>query len=698
MISLRKFLDLGEVGGAPAAPAAAGDLELALQQALRLMIENLPLHEGPGGDGDPRHRARLQRLASRLQSRLAPIDPMEIATEAIETCQLDKAEAEARFRQAERSWKERGDGELVLVLQQALQMLLEGLPPLLEDAGGSAVSGDGIAGLLERLAAATGPFDVLDVAGCALALMQKGADAAQHTHRRAIDQREESRRAAGRAEELCSASLNALRQVLDAAGSFADLPEQFGAQPSDDFAALRRRMEAPLTPVDVLGIASAVSDRLNADAAAVHRLLHEPAPAPDADPRLDGRPAGPAGPAPADGALASSLVQALQMVLSSLPVGGRALTPEGEARGEAMAQLVDRLGRTLDPFDTLEIAADALAILAQDAASTPAPAAGPADPSPGRMAEVLLDGLRSMIAQLPAAGDDSPQTRGAVPRAVEALLLRLDRPSSPEDVQGIVQEALAFSARGAKAAQLSHRRHTEELQAIIAMLSNTVAALVRHRAGSVARLQQIERRIEQASHAEDLFALKSLLADCLQELRENVESQRKQSDETLQVFERQLASARARLAGPAPAGPQEDDRRAASGPDGSSTELVVAFLLDREQSIASRFGGDVHQRVLRFVHERLRQSLLPSDRLVRWKSAVFLASLQRSGSWQEIRAELASVASIHAPPLIDLGSRSIRLPISLSWAVFPRQRFASLESLFQKVDDFVARTGNRPEA
>ena len=392
MISLRKFLDLGEVGGAPAAPAAAGDLELALQQALRLMIENLPLHEGPGGDGDPRHRARLQRLASRLQSRLAPIDPMEIATEAIETCQLDKAEAEARFRQAERSWKERGDGELVLVLQQALQI------------------------------------------------------------------------------------------------------------------------------------------------------------------------------------------------------------------------------------------------------------------------------------------------------------------SSPEDVQGIVQEALAFSARGSKAAQFRHRRHTEELQAIIAMLSNTVAALVRHRAGSVARLQQIERRIEQTSHAEDLFALKSLLADCLQELRENVESQRKQSDETLQVFERQLASARARLAGPAPAGPQEDDRRAASGPDGSCTELVVAFLLDREQSIASRFGGDVHQRVLRFVHERLRQSLLPSDRLVRWKSAVFLASLQRSGSWQEIRAELASVASIHAPPLIDLGSRSIRLPISLSWAVFPRQRFASLESLFQKVDDFVARTGNRPEA
>ena len=55
----------------------------------------------------------------------------------------------------------------------------------------------------------------------------------------------------------------------------------------------------------------------------------------------------------------------------------------------------------------------------------------------------------------------------------------------------------------------------------------------------------------------------------------------------------------------------------------------------------------------------------------------------------DVRAELSSVASIQVPPFVEIGHRSIRLPISLSWAVFPQARYTSLERLFEKVDEFI---------
>ena len=122
-----------------------------------------------------------------------------------------------------------------------------------------------------------------------------------------------------------------------------------------------------------------------------------------------------------------------------------------------------------------------------------------------------------------------------------------------------------------------------------------------------------------------------------------------------------------------------------------STEYTAVFLLDRETSIASRFGEDVRQKVLRFVQQHLKESLMASDRVIRWKGAAFLASMKRVGSIQDVRAELTSVASISAPQSVDVGNRSIRLPISLSWAAFSQARFASLDLLFEKVDDFIAR-------
>jgi GGDEF domain-containing protein len=209
---------------------------------------------------------------------------------------------------------------------------------------------------------------------------------------------------------------------------------------------------------------------------------------------------------------------------------------------------------------------------------------------------------------------------------------------------------------------------------------------------SIARLQQIEKQIEQASMVEDLRSLKTSLGDCLTAVRDASASQQKQSAETIQLMERQISQARLRSPERRPESPETYRLGLKTESKSKPAEYMVVFLLDRENSIAARFGEDVRQSILRFLQQRLKEALLPSDRIVRWKGAAFLASVKRTGTLIGVRAELSNVANIQVPPSIEIGNRSIRLPISLSWAIFPQTGFPSLDRLFEKVDEFIART------
>ena len=207
-----------------------------------------------------------------------------------------------------------------------------------------------------------------------------------------------------------------------------------------------------------------------------------------------------------------------------------------------------RLEGPLVPFDVVEIASDALAVFEEDAKA--AAAAGKEDR--GRdttaidLSEALLESLRLLLGGLPggneAAGRPEPEAR----RIIGGLLERLERPLVPFDILEIANEALAALALNGKATLERHRLHSEELQAMISMLTETVAALSVQSTASVTRLQQIERKIEQASMVEDLRSLKANLAECLDAVREASVHQQKQTAETIQLFERQIQTAKSR--------------------------------------------------------------------------------------------------------------------------------------------------------
>ena len=725
MISLKKFLDLMEGQGREFGPSQARVLAVALRQAMATLLDGLPLQADSKADGEPRARQALDSLLQRLQGPVKPFDVLDIAGSAISILEQNASDAlELRRREAQQVTGTDKQAALVPALIQALSTLLEGWlrhyragetePNLIR----------AIEKSLERLRGPLEPFNVIEIAGEALTSIEADLRA---TRDRCSDI-EDHLRAAERQADLGSASLRALQFMLDRA-PYGRNPGSQTSHSKQIIADLARRLDASPAPEEVIGIVRAAVSAIEEEAAA--EILSENASTPPEPPEAmdtvlaerlrtlllnlpftnepDAEPG--AGMGTVIAALADSLdgihnqsqvVDVLDQVIAELerdahdraalagkpdPLsqalldGMRLLLKDWP--GDAMARVVARLKLPLRPEDVTGLADEALALLRESVS------AAVGDDHVAGNSEAWLHGFRLLIEGLRPGGPPDIAT-GHASQAIDALLRRLEQPIEAFDVLEIANEALACVHRAGESARTRHQQYSDELQCIISMLTATVAGFSSQRDVSIERLQRIERQIEQASLIEDLRTLKSNLADCLTEVREAASIQRKQSAETIRAFENQIQSVRSRI--PTPREADIDDSATLRAQSRTQpVEYIAVFVLDRENSIAARFGEKARDAALNLVKDRLREALLPADRVVRWKGAAFLASLKRSGTISDVRAELSIAATIPASLLVELGSRSIRLPVSLSWTVFPQAHNGSLDQSFEKVDQFIAK-------
>jgi GGDEF domain-containing protein len=737
MISLRKFLNLTDPepprAGTEDGPAGGQEMEQALRQALRLLLAAVP---SPGGVPSP--------LPGRLDTPLEPFDVLEIAGEAVRALEQNFQVMQRRLQELP-AQSTTEQSQVASTLLQAMQTLLGGLAPAAGEKDGSAKQV--IADLARRLEGPLEPFDVLEIAGEALTLLEQNSMAAQEDYRQRVQQ-----------TEMANASLMALRVLLE--GLPCCTGSESGQRAKRVLSGLAQRLDQPPPSAELPAIAREGLSALEQDAQVVQqrlqflerqgeaaekqtdltgallrgvrtllgvlpqaegeervlsewlRILHGPLSAPDVAGIVDQATAaagraldGPARKAlqaesrqsesaAGQESLSRALVQALQMLIENLSTAGAAELPA--SRKQAIDALLHRLEQPLMPFDVFEIASDALAVLQADAAAAKESVGKecPASDRRAALAESSLQALRLLLSGLLVQDAGFNDPRPAAKPLVAELLRRLESPLAPFDVLEVANEAVALLQQDTRATVDRYRQQHEELQDMIAMLTETVAALSVQKTSSVTRLQQVERRIEQAYLLEDLRALKTNLSECLEAVREAAANQQKQAAETIQLCERHIQTAKAKLAAAPKADPVKLSPAETKKPE-EIAEFVVVFMLDRENSIAARFGEEVRHNVLLFVSQHLKDSLLPADRIIRWKGAAFLGSLKRTGSIHEIRAELSAVASIQISPTVDVGERSIRLPVSLSWAVFTQSSFASLDGLFEKVDEFIAKTQGR---
>lgn len=234
-----------------------------------------------------------------------------------------------------------------------------------------------------------------------------------------------------------------------------------------------------------------------------------------------------------------------------------------------------------------------------------------------------------------------------------------------------------------------------DLQAMVKMLADAVAAMSSASEENIRRLREIEVQVVSATQAEDVRLIRVKLSECLAEIRKESERQRTETARATEQFTQDIQRFRAEMA----AQPL-DDKDAVTGLPGrtlaeealsracqSETPVYVAVMvLDRLQTFNTRFGCTVGDEVLRYFAGFLRRQLRPADQIFRWTGPIMIGLLARPQRLEIVREEVARLMDYKYEHTVRTAARTILLPVSARWTVFPAM--ASPRLLGQKIETF----------
>lgn len=237
------------------------------------------------------------------------------------------------------------------------------------------------------------------------------------------------------------------------------------------------------------------------------------------------------------------------------------------------------------------------------------------------------------------------------------------------------------------------------LQNMIAMLTQTVISIGVGSEKSADYLQQIERELARAVAIEDVQQVKLRLAACLEKLREEATRQRVETEANAAQIREQLQRAQDCIQETVASADRIDlvtglrTQAAANAAFEQALAIpgqryVAVLIVRRMQSISSRFGYAVGDLILKMILEQLRQSLSASDQLFRWSRPAFVALLERDASIEAVRSEIGRLASKTFENMIEIGGRSVLIPVTASWFVIPLT--APSSQISKDIEKFVA--------
>ena len=310
-----------------------------------------------------------------------------------------------------------------------------------------------------------------------------------------------------------------------------------------------------------------------------------------------------------------------------------------------------------------------------------------------QLGRLLLEAISTHL--VPGSEADSQAFR----KSLQGLVHQLDGFPKSLDLLDVASTAIEAIERYSEQTATYLREQNEQMRAMLAMLTDTVADISGQADLSVARLQVIEQKIEQASRLEDIRSLSSTMEGCLISLREAAALQRKQSTKTVARLQQQIEHTRGRMNKrnePLSADIADIDLVPEQTEDSPPVETayVAAFKLQRSEHIASRFGQNAKHEMLSLVSQRLKEVLGPKDRLLRWRGASFVMFIQTSSPIQEIRSLLTQATARTGNHYIEVGAKSALLSVGVDWILFPQSQCETLDAVFAEVDSFLARESN----
>jgi GGDEF domain-containing protein len=270
----------------------------------------------------------------------------------------------------------------------------------------------------------------------------------------------------------------------------------------------------------------------------------------------------------------------------------------------------------------------------------------------------------------------------------------------------VVGEALRALADYNRHTSQYLRTQNAELQKMITMLTQTVIAVGTNSETSVAGLQVIEKALEVTRLVEDVRVVKAQLGECLQSVRVEAVRQQVEAKATRESIQRELTQSQDRMGGFS-VGPRLDPVtglpgkvEAQQGLQGAAvapgTKFLLLAVINRLQAVNARFGTVIGDQVLALAAEHFRAALPAGDILYRWHGPALVAVLSRTVAIGSVRDEVRLFAEKKLEKNFAIGSRSVLLPISTSWTVFPIVQ--PLDALLRKVEVFTAAQLSRDYA
>lgn len=276
--------------------------------------------------------------------------------------------------------------------------------------------------------------------------------------------------------------------------------------------------------------------------------------------------------------------------------------------------------------------------------------------------------------------------------------------AAPNTVEPIADAAVKAMSLYNKGIENGASARIREMQAIVAMLMRTLVQETEVSEKSIFNLESIIGQLEKVYQIDDVRVVKLRLAETLKDLHEETARQK----EAAVNLASDLKSTISRQAKSTVALPETDDDpetgmlgsrtaqvRLAAVFSRASDHYAIIFSVDRLEQVRARFGSEAADQILKVCGKHILEHLGVGDQLFRWKGPGYLAIIKRAGPVAAVRSEIKHLAAEKISHSITIRERSVLLPVGTSWAVLPMQESPSVDSLIDKLDSFVADSGQR---
>ena len=307
-----------------------------------------------------------------------------------------------------------------------------------------------------------------------------------------------------------------------------------------------------------------------------------------------------------------------------------------------------------------------------------------------RVIQLLLKGIGLHAVE----GD--PEAYSQFRQNVEQVLAAVDDAGSNADLISHAADALKFLEAHNRETTAHWNAKSVELQSMVHMLSGTIGSISAAGDENVRRLEDIERQVETASQIEDVRQVKAKLGECLDQIRNEAERQRTETGRAVAELTRGLAGALPPETPAASIDPgsglpnrQAAEETLAQACNEKAQAFAVSVTIDRIQTFNARFGYEVGDEILRYFAAFLKKQWGEKDLFFRWTDSTLIALIFRPNRLERVRDEIGRVMELKYEHTVQLPSRTVLLPISLRWAVFPMMNPPVL--LVRNIDSVVNR-------